>query len=136
MAFVLDSSVALAWLLPDEDDEAADKLADRLEHEAAVVPAIWRLEVGNALLMARRRQRVSDKDLERLLAAILGLPIEQDSALDDAALSRVIGLARKLALTSYDAAYLELAQRRGLALATLDTRLREACPLAGVAVLP
>ncbi len=136
MAFVLDCSVALAWLLPDEDEETADKLADRLDPEAAVVPSIWRLEIGNALLMARKRRRFGDKDLERLLAAVLGLPIEQDTALDDAALSRVIGLARKLALTSYDAAYLELAQRRGLALATLDARLREACPLAGVAVLP
>jgi len=58
MAFVLDSSVALAWLLPDEDTEALDALADRLEQEPAHVPATWPLEVGNALLMAQRRARI------------------------------------------------------------------------------
>ena len=136
MAFVLDSSVALAWLLPDEDSTAADALADRLEGEAAVVPAIWRLEVGNALLTARRRKRLADRDLERLVAAMIDLPIEQEGFLDDGALSKVMALARKLGMTSYDATYLELAQRRRIPLATLDARLREASATAGVAVLP
>ena len=136
MAFVLDSSVVLACLLPDESNTAVDTLADRLETEPAVVPAIWRLEVGNALLMARRRERLTDKDVERLLAALVDLPTEQESGHDDASLLKVITLARKLGLTSYDAAYLEIAQRRGVPLATLDARLREACGTINVDTLP
>ncbi len=136
MAFVLDSSVVLAWLLPDEKNAAADRIADRFESEPAVVPAIWRLEVGNALLMARRRERLTDKEVERLLAALVDLPIEQEPGHDDARLSRVIALARSLGLTSYDAAYLEIAQRRDIPVATFDARLREACLSAKVALLP
>ena len=136
MAFVLDSSVALAWLLPDEGSEEVDKLADRLEAETALVPAVWRLEVGNALLTALRRERLARKDVDRLLALVAALPVEQDLPLDDAAYSRVMAIAERFALTSYDAAYLELAQRRGVALATLDARLRQTCARAGVAVMP
>ena len=78
MAFVLDSSVTLAWLLPDEGSEDVDKLADRLEQESAIVPSIWALEVGNALLVAQRRGRIKDDELARLAAALDGLPIEVD----------------------------------------------------------
>lgn len=136
MAFVLDSSVALAWLLPDENNDAADVLADRLENEAAVVPAIWRLEVGNALLMARRRERLTDKDVERLLAVLIDLPVEQEPAPDDAALAKLMRIAREHGLTSYDAAYVEVAHRRGIPLATLDQKLSAACAGASVEVLP
>ncbi|MFN3566678.1 MAG: type II toxin-antitoxin system VapC family toxin [Burkholderiaceae bacterium] len=136
MAFVLDSSVALAWLLPDEGSEAVDKLADQIEAETIVVPAVWRLEVGNALLTALRRERLARKDVERLLALVAALPVEQDLPLDDAAYARVMAIAQRFGLTSYDAAYLELAKRRGVALATLDARLRQASAKAGVAVMP
>lgn len=136
MAFVLDSSVALAWLLPDEGSEAVDKLADRIDAETIVVPAVWRLEVGNALLTALRRERLARKDVQRLLALVAALPVEQDLPLDDAAYARVMAIAERFGLTSYDAAYLELAKRRGVALATLDARLRQASAKAGVAVMP
>lgn len=136
MAFVLDSSVALAWLLPDEGSDAVDELADQVEAETILVPAVWRLEVGNALLTALRRERLARKDVERLLALVAALPVEQDLPLDDAAYSRVMAIAERYGLTSYDAAYLELAQRRGVALATLDARLRQASAKAGVAVMP
>lgn len=136
MAFVLDSSVALAWLLPDEGSDAVDELADQVAAETILVPAVWRLEVGNALLTALRRERLARKDVGRLLALVAALPVEQDLPLDDAAYSRVMAIAERYGLTSYDAAYLELAQRRGVALATLDARLRQASANAGVAVMP
>ena len=77
MSFVLDSSVALAWLLQDEANERTDALADRLEQENAHVPPIWSLEVGNALMMAMRRKRISEAEFDRCIAAVSVLPIEE-----------------------------------------------------------
>ena len=136
MGFVLDSSVALAWLLPDEGNTAVDALADRLERESADVPAIWSLEVGNALLTAMRRTRIDMADVETSLAALAALPIRPDRSVETEALTAVVALAACHGLTTYDASYVELAQRRRLPLATLDRKLREACAAAGVAVLP
>ncbi len=133
MSFVLDSSVALSWLLPDEANERTDALADALEQANAYVPGIWSLEVGNALLMAQRRKRVSDSEFKRCVAALSALPIEVDVG---AELPGVLSIAQRFGLTSYDAAYLELAQRRGLPLATLDDRLRQACKVLKVTVVP
>ncbi len=133
MSFVLDSSVALAWMLQDEANERTDALADRLEHESAHVPSIWSLEVGNALMMATRRKRISEVEFDRCISALSALPIEVDPP---AGLAGVLSIARRFSLTSYDAAYLELAQRRGFALATLDEKLRQACKALKVAVLP
>ena len=136
MPFVLDSSVALAWLLPHEGSDAVDGLADRLEHDTASVPAIWALEVGNALLVAQRRGRIKDDELARLIAALDSFPIEVDSEAAQPGLLPIVDLAKRLGLTTYDAAYVELAQRRALALATLDSRLRSACAVLQVPVLP
>lgn len=133
MAFVLDSSVALAWLLQDEANERTDALADRLEQENAHVPSIWPLEVGNALMTALRRKRISDDDFDRCISALSALPIEVDTVAD---LAGVLSIARRFSLTSYDAAYLDLAQRRGVPLATLDGKLRQACKALKVSVLP
>ena len=133
MAYVLDSSVALAWLLPDEANERIDALADRLDQENAHVPSIWSLEVGNALLTALRRKRITDGDFKRCIAALSALPIEMDAAPE---LAAVLPIAQRAGLTSYDAAYLELAQRLGMPLATLDEKLRQACKALKVAILP
>lgn len=133
MAYVLDSSVALAWLLPDEANERIDALADRLDQENAHVPSIWSLEVGNALLSALRRKRITDGDFKRCIAALSALPIEMDAA---SGLAAVLSIAQRVGLTSYDAAYLELAQRRGMPLATLDEKLRQACKSLKVSILP
>ncbi|TSA14607.1 MAG: PIN domain-containing protein [Betaproteobacteria bacterium] len=133
MGFVLDSSVALAWLLQDEANARTDALADRLEQENAHVPSIWPLEVGNALMTALRRRRISKGDFERCISALSALPIEVDAVAD---LADVLAIARQFDLTSYDAAYLELARRRGFSLATLDQKLRQACEALKVAVLP
>jgi predicted nucleic acid-binding protein len=136
MPFVLDSSVTLAWLLPDEGNEAVDQLADRLEHDSATVPSIWALEVGDALLVAQRRGRIKDDDFARLIAALDGLPIEVDQEAAPPALLTIVSFAKKLGLTTYDAAYVELAHRQGLPLATLDARLRAASAAMHVPVLP
>jgi predicted nucleic acid-binding protein len=76
MAFVIDSSVALAWLLPDERLGAAEALADRLEVGTPIALSLWPLEVGNALLTARRRDRLTDRDVDRLLEVFSALPVE------------------------------------------------------------
>ena len=133
MAFVLDSSVTLAWLLPDEANERTDAIADRLEQENAYVPSIWPLEVGNALMTALRRKRISHAEFDRCVSALSALPIEVDTT---AGLADVLLIAQRFGLTSYDAAYLDLAQRRGFALATLDEKLRQACKALKVSILP
>jgi predicted nucleic acid-binding protein len=136
MAFILDSSVALAWLLPDETNADTDSLADRLDQATARVPQIWPLEVGNALIMARRRGRITDAELDQCIAALSALPIEVDHPAGAERLAAVLKIARRHGLTSYDAAYVELAQRCGLPLATLDSRLRQVCKTLKVPVLP
>jgi predicted nucleic acid-binding protein len=136
MGFVLDSSVTLAWLMPDEDSSRVDALASRLEQESAEVPAIWSLEVANALLAALRRARIEDAVVASWLRALAALPINPDRAFGASELSEIVAIATQHGLTTYDACYLELAQRRHLPLATLDRRLREACDAMGVAVLP
>jgi predicted nucleic acid-binding protein len=136
MPFVLDSSVTLAWLLPDEGSAAVEQLADRLEQDSARVPSIWALEVGNALLVAQRRGRIKDDELARMIAALDGLPIEVDQEAARPALLTIVAVAKKLGLTTYDAAYVELAHRQGVSLATLDERLRAACTTMQVPVLP
>ena len=136
MAFVLDCSVTLAWLLPDEDGAAVDALADELARTTALVPAIWPYEVVNALQVAQRRARIGDDDLIRVWTALSALPIEVEAVAKDHVFSAVAHLGRQLGITSYDAAYVELAARRKLPLATLDARLRKACASLQVEVLP
>jgi predicted nucleic acid-binding protein len=136
MSFVVDSSVALAWLLPDEQSAAVDALADGLVNGPAHAPALWPLEVCNALVTAQRRKRITERETDRLLKALDSLPVELDAPPPGQTYPATVACARKLGLMTYDAAYLELAQRRGLPLATLDQRLAEAARKAGVAVLP
>ncbi|MFA5915638.1 MAG: type II toxin-antitoxin system VapC family toxin [Burkholderiales bacterium] len=135
MAFVLDCSVALAWVLPDEGSAYADGLLDRLVAEGAVVPPVWPLEVGNVLLTALRQRRIRQNELEPIIERLARLPIEIDIGATDHALAAVLVLAGQHGLTTYDASYLDLAQRRKLPLATLDKQLRAACRAAKVEVL-
>lgn len=134
MAFVLDCSVALNWILPDEESQGG-KVLDMLANEGAVVPEVWPLEVANALLVARRRGRLKEADIERALSDLAELPIEVDPETHRQALNATMALATRHKLSSYDAAYLELARRRRLPMATLDAKLRSACKSAGVRVL-
>ena len=135
MSFVLDSSVARAWVHPDEGNPYADELLERLIAEGAVVPPIWPLEIGNVLLVALRRRRIQQEEFETMVERLARLPIEVDTESTDHALAGVILVAARLGLTTYDAAYLDLAQRRNLPLATLDKRLRAACDTAKLKVL-
>src|SRR5262245_60183653 len=119
-AFVLDGSVAMAWCFHDEADPYADAIAQRFPQVEAVVPALWHLEVANALLMGERRKRSTEADTANWLAFLNSLSITVDDETTARAWSDVLRLARTHNLTTYDAAYLELALRRGLPLATLD----------------
>jgi predicted nucleic acid-binding protein len=136
MPFILDSSVALAWVLPDEGNVTLDALCDRLTDDTALVPPVWPLEIGNVLLVAVKRGRLTAKDVSRLVTELRALPLEVDFNSTERALEDTLNLARKYDLTTYDASYLELAKRRDLPLATLDTKLRQACVSAKITLLP
>lgn len=132
MPFVLDNSVAVAWGFEDEDSAYADRTLGLLDANTAVAPAVWPLEVANAILMGERRGRLSAADTARFLELLGGLPIAVEDAALTGALGAVLDVGRTYGLTSYDASYLELAMRRGLPLATLDGRLADAAGRAGV----
>lgn len=131
-AFVLDCSVALAWFFADEANSYADSIARRLTDSRAVVPSHWPLEVANTLIMGERRNRSSESQAGVFLQFLRSLPIVVDEATASQAWSTTIRFAREQALTVYDAAYLELANRIGVPLATLDGRLRSAAAEVGV----
>ena len=135
MTFVVDASVTLAWCFEDESSQRADEVRHRLAREDALAPSIWPLEVANGLRSAERRQRVAAGELPGLRLLLSALPIRVEAVSLDAALSDVLEMARALELTAYDAAYLALAVRRGIPLATVDGRLRDAASSAGVEVL-
>ncbi len=127
MAFVIDPSVALAWLLPDETSARADAVRAAVENGAdAWIPVHWRLEIGNGLLMAERRGRITAEQVAQALSLVNALPFEEDGETAEQIPARTLTLARKHGLTIYDAAYLELAQRRGAILSTFDEHLLKA----------
>lgn len=133
--FVIDASVVLAWCFDDESSAVADRVLTCLEQEAALAPAHWPLEVANALRTAERRGRLDAADLPRLRALLAALPVEVAPVELTTATGGVLEAARMYDLTAHDAAYLDLAAVRGLALATVDDRLRAACGRAGVEVV-
>jgi predicted nucleic acid-binding protein len=134
-AFVLDASIALAWCFADEATPAADALLDRLADEEAAAPALWRLEVANALAMAERRDRLSAAGLTRSVALLQRLTVALDAEGTDRAFHDLLELARSERLTVYDAAYLELALRLGVPLASKDAELRKSAARLGLALL-
>lgn len=134
--FVLDCSVTASWLFKDEANAAADKLARELETGRAYVPELWHLEVANVLLQGERRGRISRDDISAKLSLLEGLPIEIDAETSSRALKQILSLARRYGLTTYDAAYLELAIRLDLPLATLDKALIRAAADVGVKTIP
>ncbi|MGO8867919.1 MAG: type II toxin-antitoxin system VapC family toxin [Alphaproteobacteria bacterium] len=132
MSLVLDSSAALAWIFGDETTEAIRELFDQVAESGAVVPALWRLEVANSLTVALRRGRIDASFRRAALADLALLDITADKSTDDHAWTETLELADRFGLTLYDAAYLELAQRRALPLATLDDDLRAAARVLGM----
>jgi predicted nucleic acid-binding protein len=129
---VLDSSVILAWTLDDEDSLGPELLRRLSTAEEAVVPVHWILEVTNGLLMAVRRRRLAPDDPPKLLARIAQQPIRIDSETLLRGWHDIPELAAQCGLTTYDAAYLELAKRLDMPLATLDQDLARAAREAGV----
>lgn len=135
MPFILDASVALAWHFEDESSEYADRVLGRLQEDDAIVPALWPLEVANGLLAAERRGRLSAADVAQVHAILSDLPVTVHELTLEDALGPVVDLARAQSLSAYDAAYLDLAMREGLSLATQDHDLRRAAMRVGVALV-
>lgn len=135
MSLVLDSSVALTWCFEDERTSATVSVLAQIEQNSAVAPTLWPLEVQNALVMAERRKRLDEVKRHQLTGFLAALPVTLDA--DTAAQSWTVTthLAERYRLTVYDAAYLELAQRLSLPLATLDQELRAAGSSLGVPLL-
>ncbi len=135
-AFVLDCSIAIAWLFDDEASAETDALLDRLKDSGALVPALWRLELGNVLARAERHKRIAGAQIAADLALLDRLPIITDTETENRAFREILALARTERLTTYDAAYLELAMRRGVELATRDKELIRAAHRVRVETLP
>lgn len=136
MKFVLDCSATLPWLFASEATPATNRLLDQLSRGAkAWVPTLWHLEVGNVLLGAQRRGRMDKAGIEKFFASLAVYDIEVDSETAALAWSKTFALGEAFGLTMYDAAYLELALRRGVPLASLDGTLVAAMKKAGGQVL-
>ena len=125
--------MTLAWCFQDGATPFTESVLNFLAPDVTIrVPAIWPLEVANALLTAERRKRVTTAQVTTFLQVIKDLPISVDSTPVALAFDRILSLAREQNLTEYDASYLELAIRESLIIATLDERLRTAAPAVGV----
>jgi predicted nucleic acid-binding protein len=125
-SFVLDASVTVAWCFDDESTPAAWALLDRLRTAPGYVPALWALEIGNILLGAERRGRISRARAVEFMGILGDLDLRIDPDLPGRAFRDILPLARERSLTTYDASYLELAMRLGLPLATKDSALARA----------
>lgn len=136
MSIVLDSSVALAGIFSDEKNDAISRVLEFVAESGAVVPALWRLEVANGLTMALRRGRINAQFRRAALEDLARLEIAIDRQTDAQAWGETLALADRFGLTMYDAAYLELAQRRRVPLATLDGELRESGRALGIEMVP
>lgn len=135
--FVLACSATLPWVFGDEASPAADALLDRLvQGERAWVPALWHLELGNVLLGAKRRGRIDQAGIEGFLSRLVVYDIAVDDQTMERAWQKTLDLALQHSLSTYDAAYLELALRRGLPLASLDRELIAAARACGVTLCP
>jgi predicted nucleic acid-binding protein len=135
VSFIIDNSVALAWCFEDEQTDAIMALLDRLTETGASAPQLWPLEALNGLLTAERRGRIDTAVRRRLAGFLQALPIIIDDETASQVWSATAQLAERHELTAYDAAYLELALRLGLPLATSDTALITAAQAAGVSLL-
>lgn len=136
MRFVLDNSVVMRWLLNDGSEESlayASKVLDLLAQETgeALVPGVWSLEVANVLVKAQAKGLVSEARASAFVGLLAEMAITVDSSTAARALGDTLQLARRFKLSSYDAAYLELALREGLPLATLDADLQSAIKQVG-----
>lgn len=135
-ALVLDCSIAAAWLFADEADPETDHLLARIKDGGALVPNLWHLEVGNMLLQAEKKGRITASQINVRLALLADLPITTDTETAPRAFQEILVLAASQRLTTYDAAYLELAIRRRVPLATKDKALIRAADAIKIQALP
>jgi predicted nucleic acid-binding protein len=133
--FVVDNSIVMTWCFKDEADPYADAVLKSLTENEAIVPAIWPLEVVNVLLVAERRKRLHESDSIRFLSLLSQLPVYIERTWPEKMMTQLLALGRDNSLSSYDAAYLELAMRQGLSIATLDSKLLKAAKRVRVPIL-
>jgi predicted nucleic acid-binding protein len=130
--FVLDASIALAWCFETETDRFTDAVLDSLADCTAIVPTVWPLEIGNALVVAERRRLLDQASSMRFLNLLHQLPITIDQESPERMFGEILLLAREQQLSTYDASYLDLAMRSGLPLASRDNALIQAADRCGV----
>jgi predicted nucleic acid-binding protein len=133
LSIVIDASVTLAWIFADERNELAQAVMAEVVQAGAAVPTIWPLEVANVLLLGVRRGRLTAAQRDASLADLAQLDIEVDGETTVHAWSETLALGERFGLTVYDAAYLELARRRDMPIATLDRALATAADALGIA---
>jgi predicted nucleic acid-binding protein len=136
VSIVIDASIAIAWSFPDERDAESVAAGQYVIRERALVPALWRWEMQNVLRNAERRGRITEETTGRILRSLAAMPLSVDPASTEVTFGAELQLARRFALTVYDAAYLELAARRGILLATKDAALRAAAQQLGLLWTP
>lgn len=134
MSFVLDTSVTMAWLFEDEATRTTEAILDRLKDEEALVPTLWTYEIGNVLLMAERRRRITEAQGRRFTRLLESLPIRISDGHLKSLWNNAVVVAREHRLSVYDGTYLDLAMREGLPLATRDNALRKAAKKLGIAI--
>jgi predicted nucleic acid-binding protein len=133
---VLDASVAVAWCFDDEATPLTEGILDLLaKGTTVVVPTVWPLEVANAMLSAERKKRINVAQATAFLGRVAAFPISIDTLPIGRAFDQILSVGRQHGLTAYDAAYLELALRQALPLATLDDHLRRSANTAGVGLV-
>jgi predicted nucleic acid-binding protein len=132
---VIDASLTLAWCFKDELTEAATRLLEELRSSVAAVPLLWSIEVANVLALAERRKRITFAESAQLIALLGTLEIDVDRETSALAFTRILDLAREERLTAYEAAYLELAMRLGVPLASKDGDLCDAAERVGVTAI-
>ena len=131
---VVDASTTLAWCFPDEASEYADSVLLALEGQTILVPAIWSLELTNAIWVAERKKRLGKAEIQQFMNLLKSLAVIQDVRSVGDYLTDVLPLARENGLSAYDAAYLDLCVRHSAPLATLDNKLEDAAKRAGVQI--
>ena len=137
MRFVLDNSVAMRWLIPSlepSDQQYAERVLKSMNEADALVPELWHLEMSNVLLGAEKSGEITVAQTEAFTSQLENLPISVDSSTWRRSFGRTMVLARSYGLSSYDAAYLELAVRESLMLASLDRTLLKAAEKAGIGI--
>lgn len=123
---VIDNSVVMSWCFEDEASDYADSVLNELKITSAMVPSIWPYEVVNVLLVAERRKRLKQAESVQFVTLLSQLSILVDEDSPEKSMKDVLALGRETGLSSYDAAYLELAMRNGFPLATIDKKLTAA----------